>query len=346
MRNRSLKVRLRRRSRSNLRGGAFINLRHPTELADGSLRDGYYYIYMPKNLKEIEAARYAKEFRERVEKDKASIDWEAREDKWYNYGNNYPVKDGHVENFEYRDGNRYTGNWTNYLRSGQGKMIYKDGRVLEGFWKDDKFDGYSKPKIQEWITRKPTLEEGLKDELDKILDKPKIHFPVLHGNYDFRCSLRSPAKTKLYETIKTLFYYYINGSPQKCEYANRSYSDLTKNIIPNIHGNKSNSTEHYWKHVFNKHYDEYGIIPWNITPDYSDENNTLKYNNKNNNWRDIPKLFKLLIVCLSEEKRISNILKRILKMEENETFFETGCFLYDIADVLHYFKIENNCNKK
>jgi len=146
--------------------------------------------------------------------------------------------------------------------------------------------------------------------------------------------MRSSAKTKLYETIKTLFYNYLVNEYKIRPIVERTRNYLRESILPNIHGNIRCSTIHYLKNLFNDDDNfgkEYGKIPWNIKL-------------KKNILNDKHQLFKILIsICLSEE--YSHILKDVLKMKRNETFFETGCFLYDIADVLNYY-LENEAVQK
>ena len=40
------------------------------------------------------------------------------------------------------DGSRYEGYWKNNKANGYGRLIHADGDVYEGEWKDDKADGY------------------------------------------------------------------------------------------------------------------------------------------------------------------------------------------------------------
>ena len=41
----------------------------------------------------------------------------------------------------YKNDGIYVGEWINDLRNGQGKMIYKNGKVEEGLWEEDIFIG-------------------------------------------------------------------------------------------------------------------------------------------------------------------------------------------------------------
>lgn len=64
------------------------------------------------------------------------------------------IKDNYIGNFDsvgnktgfgkmlYANGNVYEGEWKNNLKNGQGKQSYKDGSSYEGEWKDNKIEGY------------------------------------------------------------------------------------------------------------------------------------------------------------------------------------------------------------
>jgi len=44
-----------------------------------------------------------------------------------------------IKNLVFEDGSTYKGDWVNGKPHGKGKLIYADGRIEEGSWKNDKF---------------------------------------------------------------------------------------------------------------------------------------------------------------------------------------------------------------